>query len=163
MKLAVLSDSHDNIWKVREAIPYLQQIEVLLHCGDLCSPFMIKEFANPLGKIPIHIVWGNNEGDTYTISKVAQSFSNVQLHGALAEVEFGGLRIAVNHYPRIAQGLAKSGGYDLVCYGHDHEAKIEWVDKCLLINPGELMGLNNPSSFSMVDSETREVERVILG
>jgi hypothetical protein len=162
MKLAVLSDSHDNIWKVRAAIPHILKTDVLLHCGDLCSPFMIKELAEPLRDLPIHIVWGNNEGDPYTIGKVAQSFANVQLHGMLAEVEIGKLRVAVNHYPRVAEGLAKSGAYDLVCYGHDHEARDERVGECLMLNPGELMGMNNPSSFAIVDVETRAVERIIL-
>jgi putative phosphoesterase len=162
MKLAILSDSHDNIWKLRVAIPHILAADVLIHCGDLCSPFMIKELAEPLRNMPMHIVWGNNEGDTYTIGKVARSFENVYLHEALAEVEFGDLRVAVNHYPQIAEGLAKSGSYDLVCYGHDHEARDEWVGECLLFNPGELMGMNNPSSFTIVDVETRDIERVIL-
>ena len=162
MKLAVLSDSHDNIWKIRAAISYINEAVAIIHCGDLCSPFMIKELAEPLGDMPIHIVWGNNDGDTYTIGKVAQAYSSVTLHGALAEVTIGGLRIAVNHYPHIADGLARSGSYDLVCYGHDHQARDEWVGECLLLNPGELMGMNSPSSFSLVDVETREIERVVL-
>jgi putative phosphoesterase len=123
---------------------------------------MIKELADPLRDIPIHIVWGNNEGDPYTIGKVAQGYPNVHLHGSLAEVELGGFRVAVNHYPRIAEGLAKSGEYDLVCYGHDHEGRDEQVGDCTLLNPGEMMGLNNPSSFSFFDLETREVERVVV-
>jgi putative phosphoesterase len=112
--------------------------------------------------MPIHIVWGNNEGDTFTIGKVASAYPNVTLHGALAELKFGDLRVAVNHYPQIAVGLAKSGAYDLVCYGHDHQARDEWIGECLLLNPGELMGMNSPSSFTLVDTETKEIERVIL-
>jgi putative phosphoesterase len=150
MKLAVLSDS------------LIQTADVVLHCGDLCSPFMIKELAEPLRDVPIHIVWGNNEGDTFTIGKVAQAYSNVTLHGAMAKIRIGDLGIAINHYPWIAEDLAKSGSYDLVCYGHDHQAKDEWVGECLLLNPGELMGMNSPSSFTLVDVGTREIERVVL-
>ena len=109
MKMAIISDSHDNVWKVRTAIPRLMNVDILFHCGDLCSPFMIKELAQPLGQIPIHVVWGNNDGDTHTIGVVASSFDNVQLHGALAEVEVEGVKVAVNHYPQIAEGLARSG------------------------------------------------------
>jgi putative phosphoesterase len=162
MKLAVLSDSHDNIWKMRAAIPMILTADAVLHCGDLCSPFMIKEMADPLGDLPIHIVWGNNEGDTFTIGKVAQAYPKVTLHGAMADIVIGDLRIALNHYPWIAEDLAKSGSYDLVCYGHDHQARDAWVEECLLLNPGELMGMNSPSSFTLVDVETRAIERVIL-
>jgi putative phosphoesterase len=162
MKLAVVSDSHDNVWKVRRAIPQLQEAEALFHCGDLCSPFMIKEFGGPLPDLPIHMVWGNNEGDRLMISRVAESYPNVYLHGDLAEIDFDGYRVAVNHYPHIATSLAKSGVYDLVCFGHNHQASDEVVGKCLLLNPGELMGLNNPSSFCFVDTETGAIERVTV-
>jgi len=162
MKMAVISDSHDNVWKVRTAIPRLMNVDILFHCGDLCSPFMIKEFAQPLGHIPIHVVWGNNEGDTYTIGVVASSFENVQLHGVLAEVDVDGVQVGVNHYPQIAEGLARSGSYKLVCYGHDHEPKESWLGDCLFLNPGELTGMNGPSQFAIIDSETWAIERVIL-
>jgi putative phosphoesterase len=162
MKIAVLSDSHDNIWKLREALPQLKEADAVIHCGDLCAPFMIRELGEGLTGIPIHVVWGNNDGDTFLISKIAQSFPDIELHGQLAELDFNGFSVAVNHYPRIGQALAKSGMYDLVCYGHDHIAHEEKVQNCLLINPGELMGMKGPSTFVLVDVENRNVERVIL-
>jgi putative phosphoesterase len=160
MKIAVLSDSHDNIWKLRAAIPHLREAEAILHCGDLCAPFMIRELAEPLPDTPIHAVWGNNDGDTFLTARVASSFPNVELHGILAEVEIDGLKIAVNHYPRIAEGLAASGSYDLVCYGHDHQAQDRWVGECLLLNPGELMGMSGVSSFAMLSTTDRSIERI---
>jgi len=162
MKIAVLSDSHDNIWKLREAIPHLKEVDVVIHCGDLCAPFMIRELGKGLGGIPLHIVWGNNDGDPYLISKLSQSFSHIELHGQLAELELDGFKVAVNHYPKIGQALARSGLYDLVCYGHDHTAHDSWVSECLLLNPGELMGMNGASSFAIVDVKSRGVKRVTL-
>lgn len=162
MKLAVMSDSHDNIWKLRAAVPYLKEVDAVLHCGDLCSPFMIRELAEPLGDIPIHIVWGNNEGDTFTIGKVAAMFPHLTLHGAIADIKFGDFRVGINHYPQVSEGLARSGVYDLVCYGHDHQARNELIGECLLLNPGELMGMNGPSSFTLFDVETGEIERILL-
>ncbi len=162
MIIAVLSDSHDNIWKLREALPRLKEVKAVIHCGDICAPFMIRELGEALIGIPIHVVWGNNDGDTFLISKIAQSFPNIELHGQLAELDLNGFSVAVNHYPRIGLALARSGMYDLVCYGHDHTAHEEKVENCLLLNPGELMGMNGTSTFALVDVENREVEHVIL-
>lgn len=162
MKIAVISDSHDNIWKLGDAIPHLQKADAVIHCGDLCAPFMVKRMGEGLGEIPIHIVWGNNDGDTFLIAKVASRFPNVKLHGPMAQLELNSLTVGVNHYPAIARGLALSGEYDVVCYGHDHSAHEEKIGQCLLLNPGELMGMNGRSTIAFVDSERRDVEFVEL-
>jgi putative phosphoesterase len=160
MKIAVLSDTHDNLDKIDASVGTLKQADVVLHCGDLCAPFVVKRLGEQLEGIPLHIVWGNNEGDTFMIAKVAANFGDVYLHGELAELDLGGLRIAVNHYPRIAQGLARSGLYDLVCYGHDHTAHKEKINDCILLNPGEILGMNGSSTLAMFDTETREVAHI---
>jgi hypothetical protein len=158
MRLAILSDTHDNVWTLREALPRIAAADAALHCGDLCSPFVVKRLAEGLAGKPVHIVWGNNEGDVRLIARIAQEQGNVFLHGALAELTFAGVRVAMNHYPEIARRLAESGRYDLVCYGHDHQAHQEVVGACLLLNPGELMGLNGRPSFALYDTQTRQAE-----
>ena len=160
MRIAVLSDSHDNIWKLAAAMPHLAAADAIIHCGDLCSPFMIRRLGDGLAGKPLHVVWGNNDGDTFLISKNAREYPSIVLHGELAEFELEGLRVAVNHYPGIARGLAHSGEYDLVCYGHDHTLHEEWIGNCLLLNPGELMGMNGSSTIALVDGATRRVETI---
>jgi putative phosphoesterase len=162
MKIAVLSDSHDNIWKLREALPRLKKADAVIHCGDLCAPFMVRAIGEGLKDIPVHIVWGNNDGDTFLLTKIAQSYPSIELHGQLAELDLDGFSVAVNHYPRISQALARSGMYDLVCYGHDHTAYEERVGDCLLLNPGELMGMKGSSTFVVVDVENRDIEHINL-
>jgi len=162
MVLGVLSDSHDNIWKLDLALPHLCKAQVILHCGDLCSPFVVKRMASGLRGRQIHIVWGNNDGDPLAIAGLARAHAHVHLHGQLAELTFNGCRVAVNHYPPIALGLAKSGSYDLVCYGHDHHAKMEEVGDCILLNPGELMGLEGKSMMALYDTESRLAEYIEL-
>lgn len=163
MRIAVLSDSHDNIWKLGEAMPRLAACDAVVHCGDLCSPFMITRLGQGVGDLPVHIVWGNNDGDIHLIHRNARAFPRFVLHGHLARFEFGGLRIAVNHYPELARGLALSGDFDLVCYGHDHLAHQEWVGSCLLLNPGELMGMKGNSRMAIVETDRRAVEEIDLG
>lgn len=157
MRIAVMSDTHDQIWKTRRAVARMLAggADLVLHCGDLCSPFMIRHLAESLQGRPLHLVWGNNEGDPRMITQVASGFANIHLHGPLARLELGGVRIAVNHYPEIAEPLALSGCFDLVCYGHDHTARIDRRGACILLNPGEILGMNGPSTFAWFDTETR--------
>jgi putative phosphoesterase len=162
MRIAVLSDSHDNIWKVEAALEHLQQADVVIHCGDLCSPFTLRQLADGIGEKPLHVVWGNNDGDKLLLARTAAERPWVHLHGAFAQLNLGGLAVAVNHYPEIAAPLALSGKFGLVCYGHNHQAKEERVGECLLLNPGELMGLMGRSSLALVDMESRSVEWVDL-
>lgn len=160
MKIGIISDSHDNIWKLAKAIPHLREADAVLHCGDLISPFMINKLKAGLDDIPVHIVWGNNDGDKRLVAKAAAEAGSIVLHGDLAELELGGRRIAVNHYPEIGRALAASGEYDLVCYGHDHTRHEERVGDSLLLNPGEIMGMNGISSLAFYDTQEGEIEWV---
>ena len=162
MILGVLSDSHDNIWKLDLALPHLRKAQQIIHCGDLCSPFVIKRMAEGLSGREVHIVWGNNDGDPLTIAGIAEGHDHVHLHGQLAELALPGCQVAVNHYPQIAKGLAHSGLYDLVCYGHNHQANIEEVEACMLLNPGELMGMEGRSTVALYDTESRLVESIVV-
>jgi putative phosphoesterase len=160
MLYAILSDTHDNIWKLQDAIPALKRADVLIHCGDLCAPFVIKMIGESFAKKPIHIVWGNNDGDPGLIAKVAQDYPNIDLHGHFAMLEIGGRKVGVNHYPELARGLAFTGEFDMVCFGHNHIASEERINGCLLLNPGELMGMNGKSTFAFVDGDSLEAEWV---
>ena len=158
MKIAVMSDSHDNIWKLAAAMPVLAEADAVIHCGDLIAPFMILRLIKGTDGKPVHIVWGNNDGDKGLIAQVAANAENIHLHGDFAHLELGGLKIAVNHYPDIARTLAEAGSYDIVCYGHDHTANEEWVGNTLLLNPGELMGLQGRSTIAILDTISKTVE-----
>jgi putative phosphoesterase len=161
MKIAILSDIHDNVWKLAAALDNLKDVDTLLCCGDLCSPFVIGQLANGFDG-PIHIVFGNNDGDLYRITQNAQSFKHVTLHGHHFQDIFDGKRFAMNHYPDIAGEIAASANFEAVCYGHNHDYKIELVGPTLTINPGPIMGYNPikkvdvPSTFVIYDTRTDE-------
>lgn len=160
MKLAILSDTHDQVWAVDWAARFLQQADVVLHCGDLCSPFMIPRLVLAANGKPVHIVWGNNDGDKRLIGVQAAKAGGVFLHGDFAAFEFDGVKVAMNHYPEIGRALASSGQYHLVCYGHDHTAHQEQIATCTLLNPGELMGLYGRRSFVLYETSDRSIDWV---
>ena len=155
-KIAILSDSHDNIWNLERALEQIStnQAEMLFHCGDFVAPFIIPQLGTSF-RGPIHGVFGNNDGDQGLLYKQAIGHPHVMLHGQLAELEVDGVRIALNHYPEIARPLAESGRYDLVCYGHDHLQHWEQVGDCQLANPGEIMGRLGAPSWGLFDTADR--------
>ncbi|MDE0076393.1 MAG: metallophosphoesterase [Caldilineaceae bacterium] len=157
MKVAILSDSHDNIWNLEKALVDVdtQGCEVLLHCGDLVAPFILAQIAQAFDG-PIHVVEGNNDGDGRLQQQVASGFPQISLHGPYAELELGGRKVALIHYPEPARRIAQSGSFDLVCYGHDHLHHWERIGNCLLVNPGELMGRYGSPSWGIYDCECHE-------
>ena len=138
MRLAVLSDIHDNLWNLAAAMEVARTADALLCCGDLCSPFVIDELTKC--DAPVHIVFGNNDADLYRITSKAQKKTNCHLHGELFQATFDGRRLAMNHFDYLARSMAKSGDYDVVCFGHNHEFEIARQGTTLLINPGPIMG-----------------------
>ncbi|HEY61047.1 MAG TPA: metallophosphoesterase [Anaerolineae bacterium] len=162
MHIAIISDTHDNVWKLEKAYPYLKESDAILHCGDIVSPFMIARLAKEIQGIPIHIVWGNNDGDKLALGMAAQKVSDITIHGEFAEFNFNGFKIAINHYPAIGKALAQSQRYNLVCYGHDHTIHDEMIGRTRLVNPGELMGLNGRSTIAILEVEASTISFVDL-
>ena len=138
MRVTILSDIHDNLWNLAAAIEVARTADILLCCGDLCSPFVIDELTKT--HAPVHIVFGNNDADLYRITSKAAKKPNCHLHGELFETTLDGKRLAMNHFDYLARPMASSGNYDLVCFGHNHEFEVSRHRTTLLINPGPIMG-----------------------
>ena len=163
MKIAIISDTHDNVPNLEKALHWMNknQIEQLIHCGDLCAPSILVSVLAPNFKRPIHMVFGNIEDRNLTPEK-AKDFSNVTHYGDQGKVEIDGKKIAFVHYPDEARELAESGKYDLVFYGHNHKPWEETVGQTKLVNPGTLGGLFQKATFAVYDTETDNLELKIL-
>lgn len=166
MKIAIISDIHDHINNLQKALalPRLQATEALLCCGDLCSPFILKLLGGTYSK-SMHIVLGNNDGDVAALINVSKKHPNLNIHGEYFRGELGGKSFAMNHYPDKARILAEHGGFDVVCYGHNHQLVAhEILNDTLFINPGTVMGFHGgslktvPATFLILDTKTLETQ-----
>src|SRR3989344_5024736 len=147
MKLAVVSDTHDNTINFIKTINWLNQekIELILHCGDVCRQETIDEAVKSF-KGKIYFVRGNGD---YDLAEVPEKLE-IEL-GGNPSTGSGRKRIFFNHYPNIAKKAAESGKYDLVFYGHTHKPWAEKIGNCLLANPGELAGQRFKPTFAIYD------------
>jgi putative phosphoesterase len=164
MKIAVLSDIHDNVWKLEIALKHVEACDLMVCCGDLCSPFVLDQLARGFSR-PLHIVFGNNDADTFRITSKTPKYPHVRLRGEYFAEEFGGRRIAVNHFDNIARAIARSEAHDAVFYGHNHVFDIRRRGRTLALNPGSLMGAQFDAearrtdvdpTFAIYDCETGE-------
>lgn len=161
MKFAVMSDSHDNIWNLRKALEGISvaHCDLIIHCGDFVAPFMFDELAR--ASIPVHCVFGNNDGDRFLLTKkAAESNGIITLYGAIGELEISGVSVTFVHEKEIALGLAALGKYDMVCFGHTHKHFRDKVGSTVLLNPGEVMGKDGSPGFCIVNLEKHIIQRV---
>jgi len=154
MRLGLISDTHDNIPKIREAIRRLNEHEVdlVLHAGDYISPFTAKPYADLKAKMIG--VYGNNCAEREKLREVYATVGK-EIVGNFAEVEAGGRRIALlhGHDNALLNSIIAHGGYDAVVHGHDHKAKTEKRGTTLDVNPGEVCGyVTGRSSFAVLDT-----------
>lgn len=160
MIIAILSDIHDRQDHLRRALELAGEAEVLLCLGDLCAPFIVPELADGFSG-PIHLVFGNNDGDPFRISAAAAPYSHLTIHGEYAELELSGLRFAINHFDHIGTALARGQTFDVVCFGHNHRYEDRVEGRTRVLNPGEIYGMRSgTSTFMLFDSMSRQVRRM---
>lgn len=171
MLIGVISDIHDHLEPLRAALERLRGAgaEALICCGDLCSPFVIAELAQGFPAGPIHIVFGNNDGDRFRIAVFAARHKDdtgarrVEVHGESVAMELGSKRIFVHHFNDVGALIAPTTEFDAVCYGHNHEWTVRrHPTGSLEINPGAIMGWHPTrgpilSTYALYNSDTHSV------
>jgi putative phosphoesterase len=135
MKIAILSDTHDNLTKIDQAARIINEKKPdwVLHLGDWCAPFSVLR----LGAKNLKSVLGNNDGDLLLLAKTIESLGG-ELLGEFAVLEMAGKKLALLHgqHPTMVEALAASGRFDYLLVGHTHQRSEEKVGKTLIINPG---------------------------
>lgn len=163
MKIAIMSDSHDHLENMAYALKICKEekVEHILHCGDFVAPFMLQELDK--AGIPVDGVFGNNDGDIYTMTKLSLTeLKNITLHSVLADLELDGCHIAMTHTPAVGMPLLQTEAFDLVCWGHTHYFEERSFNGCIGINPGDIMGKEHHGGFCLFDTFTREYEHISL-
>lgn len=161
MKIAILSDIHENFHNLLRALEIgrEQGIEHILCLGDLINPGIAKTLATC--GTPVNCIWGNNDGDKVLITRfaLADDSEMVMSDKTYDFVMLDGKKIFMSHYTELARPMAKSGEYDLVCYGHDHQKFYDQEGACHIVNPGELSGhLTGVVSFAIYDTAADDVQ-----
>ncbi len=155
MKIGVISDTHDRLPTFRRAVAFLRRIEVdaIFHAGDYVSPFAAKLIAPDVLPIPLHCIYGNNDGERTGLKSVLPGI----VDGPLT-VKLGGKTIVMHHFVEWLKPTDIAGA-DVVISGHTHEPVNEVKDGKLFLNPGECCGwVTDKSTIAMLDLDTLKAE-----
>lgn len=160
-KIGIISDSHDNIEAIPEAVALLNkaQVDLVIHGGDIIAPFSLRLFEDL--DCPAKFVFGNNDGERDILKMLGEKMGTTI--SDLLDMEFEGIRIVAYHGtdPRITSALIKSRTYDLVIFGHTHLPEVENINGTMVINPGELCGYSHRRrTLAIFDTDTRKGEIV---
>lgn len=140
--IGIISDSHDNLAAIRKAVEFFnkEQVKVVLHAGDIISPFTVRAFNELNSKF--YFVFGNNDGDRVTLVKRFEEIGAVSC-GDFGDLTIDGLHIALLHGTdeTLVKALAKSGDFDVVIRGHTHDPGVRILEGTPIINPGECSGV----------------------
>lgn len=168
MKIGIISDTHDQIQRIIKAVEIFKEekIELLIHCGDLVSPFTLNYFKDL--NCPMKFIFGNNSGDIALHLQVAKKLNLDAEFSNFFSLDVDGRKIAVYHgdFPEITKALINCGSFDCVFSGHDHVARIERYGKVLFVNPGSLLdkhkeGMKNPS-IAIYDTKADEAKLIFI-
>ncbi len=160
MKIGILSDTHGRADAARLGVEVLagRGAEMLIHCGDVGSPQVLDMLVGHRGLF----VFGNCDWDRDALRRYAQ-IVGVMCHGALAEIEIDGKRLAVLHGDDAAlkRRLLADQQHDYVLQGHTHVAEDTSFGRTRLINPGALYRAN-PRTVALLDTADGVLEFIVI-
>ncbi|HUW97876.1 MAG TPA: metallophosphoesterase family protein [Acidiferrobacter sp.] len=164
MKICIVSDSHDNRDLLNSAVAEAKLLGVaaVVHCGDIVAPSTLRTLRRH--GLTVHAIHGNNTGDMFHLTRLGHEPDGfVRYYGQDADIELGGRRFFVVHYPHYAHALACTGDWDVVCCGHDHVAEVKWVanvkgGKTVMVNPGTVGGVGATATYVIADLDNLSFE-----
>lgn len=155
MQIAVISDSHYSVDKVRKLLTHLQSIGIdhLIHAGDFIGSGIQQVFEDFPG-IKSFIARGNCDYQTDVIEQL-RNMEHVMVADVLTFV-IDTVSFIVSHIPGMALNTLEQKEADVIIHGHTHVPKIETYKGALVINPGSLM---DGDGFMILETKDLSVDR----
>jgi hypothetical protein len=171
MKIGILSDTHDDIDNVKEAIYRFkeQKVELIIYAGDFVFPGIIDEFKTSQNEDwhpKLVGVLGNNDGEKLILSKKFVEMGS-ELHGEFFDDFIDGLRFGIYHGTSVKLKDAAIGSkmYDVFIYGHTHIKEENIIGDTIVLNPGtghrkvkSVSGVFQEGGTMVFDTQTKETK-----
>ncbi|WP_292461233.1 MJ0936 family phosphodiesterase [Methanothermococcus sp.] len=165
MKIGIMSDTHDYLPNIKKAVDIFnnKNVDMVIHCGDFVSLFVIKEFERLNARIVA--TYGNNDGERTKLKEWLKELNKENEIDDYLSFEADSLKFFVLHGTNneILEAIIKSKKYDVVIYGHTHNRVFEEIDNVLVINPGECCGyLSGIATIGILDTTSKKYEEFEL-
>lgn len=157
MKILVISDSHDNIVRLKHVLGFAEKIKAgaVIHCGDWSSADAVNTMDGL--RIKVYGVLGNADIDPQMVVSLRKA--KIKFNSDFLKLRLGGRKIGVCHYPERLKDAIKNQEYDALFCGHIHSKHKAVYGKTLVARPGALGRTLSPS-FVVYDTEENAVEFV---
>ncbi len=164
MKIAIISDIHDQIENLNWALSQIKENDIshIFALGDYTSSYIVERLQ--VNNIPISAVWGNCDGDKQSMLRASNNENKniIFANNVFQTIELEDKKYFITHFPDLAENAAKSLDYDAVFHGHTHHMRDELIGNIPIINPGKLaMYPNDEISFAIFDTKNNNVEFII--
>jgi putative phosphoesterase len=161
MKIAIISDLHDNLKNLNKFINWANtnDISIVFCTGDLTNEESARHLAENFNK-NIYIISGNIE--LYE-PQLFHEYNNVHHLGRTGILSLANTKFGLCHEPHYIYDLMeKRPDLDIIFYGHTHKPWIEEQNQIKIVNPGTLGGVFQKATFALYDTGDRKLELKIL-
>jgi len=162
MKIAILSDSHDNIKNLEKTLAFCKKkkIKKIIHCGDITKAETLN-FIKDNFKGEIFVSLGNADLKE-EILFLKENLEGVSIFENLGEIEINNLKIGFCHFPNDLNELIQKKEYDFFFFGHTHKPSLKKNKKCYLVNPGNSANLYFQPTFAILDTKSKKLNLVLI-
>ena len=161
MRVAIISDVHNNLTNLRKVLDYCEKegIGKIICCGDLASMETL-DFLNDNFSGEIYYTFGNMDNGQLVNYEFPEKYKNTFIYKNSGEINIAGKNISFTHYPEAAEELCRTGKYNFVFYGHTHKPWIQKAGGCTMLNPGNVAGELYQPTFAVWETENDKFQLI---
>lgn len=164
MKIAIISDTHDNLKNLIKALALIEKekASALIHCGDVTSINTLKFILNNF-KHQIYLALGNGDDKSIFFDFLNKNKNlNLNIFENFGEFMINDLKFGISHFLEETKKEILNNNFDFAFYGHTHKPWEERIKKTIVLNPGNLAGIFYRPTFAIFDTKTLKFRLIIL-
>lgn len=161
MKIAVISDIHDNIPNLKKVLAYCNgnEVEKIICCGDLATLETL-DYLNDNFSGDIFFTFGNMDQGHVATYPFSDSYKHTKVFKEYGEATFEGYTVAFVHFPDVAEQLCVLGKYDYVFYGHTHMPWEKKIQNTAMLNPGNVANQRYAPTFAVWNTSSNLIDLI---
>lgn len=164
MKIAIISDIHDNLPNLEKVLQYCQEnnIKKIICCGDFGTERTYNKLAEFKGEI--FSVLGNMDEGYVEYNKIKDKYLHCRVWELIGKISVGSLKIGFTHKPEDAFLMINEAKekFDFVFYGHTHKPWEQVFNGVKMVNPGNVANQFYSPSFAILETNGQKLKLITI-